>query len=78
MANIQQMVGNLKQFKANINTNMRAYNEALKNGTLSYGMDQNDEAVLMALNKGEVNLDLDDNNRVMLIDQQIKCQIINK
>lgn len=66
MANIQQMVGNLKQFKANINTNMRAYNEALKNGTLSYGMDQNDEAVLMALNKGEVNLDLDDNNRVML------------
>ena len=66
MANIQQMVGNLKSFKANINTNMRAYNEALKNGVLSYGMDQNDEAVLIGLNKGEINLDLDENNRVKL------------
>ena len=45
---------------------MRAYNEALKNGVLSYGMDQNDEAVLIGLNKGEINLDLDENNRVKL------------
>jgi len=66
MANIQQMVGNLKSIKNVVNANLAAYNNSLKNGTLSYGMDQFDEAVLVGLNRGEINLDLDEDNRVKL------------
>jgi len=66
MANTQMMVANLKGFKDKVNANLAAYNTALKNGTLSYGMDQYAEGVLIGLNKGLINLDLDDEGRVKL------------
>lgn len=66
MATVQSMVGNLANIKTTVNANLAAYNRALKNGMLSYGMDQFDEGVLIGLNKGEINLDLDGEGRVKL------------
>ena len=66
MATVQSMVGNLKNIKNAVSANLAAYNSALKNGLLSYGMDQFDEGVLIGLNKGEINLDLDSKGRIKL------------
>ena len=66
MASVDQMVDNLGQFTTTVEKNLSAYNNALKNGTLSFGMDQHDEAVLQAIDKGEVKLALDKDGRVRM------------
>ena len=66
MAQVEIMVGNLGKFTSTVEANLAAYNDALKNGTLSYGMDQHDEAVLQAIDKGEVTLALDKEGRVKM------------
>ena len=66
MASVDQMVDNLGQFTTTVEKNLAAYNNALKNGTLSFGMDQHDEAVLQAIDKGEVKLALDKDGRVRM------------
>ena len=66
MAMVDQMINNLGNFSSTVEGNLAAYNLALKNGTLSYGMDQHDEAVLQAIDKGEVKLALDKEGRVKM------------
>ena len=66
MAIIERSVGELGAFAKAAEDAMANYNENLKNGTLSYGMDQFDEGVLQGLNKGTVNLTLDKEGRAML------------
>ena len=66
MAMTEQMVGNLGKFTTTVEANLASYNDMLKNGQLSYGMDQHEEAVLQAIDKGEVKLDLDKEGRVIL------------
>ena len=66
MAMVDQMINNLGNFSSTVEGNLAAYNLALKNGTLSYGMDQHDEAVLQAIDKGEVKLALDEEGRVKM------------
>lgn len=66
MAMTEQMVGNLGKFTTAVETNLASYNNMLKNGQLSYGMDQHEEAVLQAIDKGEVKLDLDKEGQVIL------------
>lgn len=66
MAMTEQMVGNLGKFTTTVEANLASYNDMLKNGQLSYGMDQHEEAVLQAIDKGDVKLDLDKEGRVIL------------
>lgn len=66
MAMVDQMVDNLGNFTTNIEKNLAVYKEMLMEGTLSYGMDQHDEAVLQAIDKGEVKLALDKEGRVKM------------
>ena len=66
MAMTEQMVGNLGKFTTTVEANLASYNDMLKNGQLSYGMDQHEEAVLQSIDKGEVKLDLDKEGRVIL------------
>ena len=66
MAMVDQMVDNLGNFTTNIEKNLAIYREMLMEGTLSYGMDQHDEAVLQAIDKGEVKLALDKEGRVKM------------
>ena len=66
MAMVDQMVGNLGNFTKTVESNLALYNQMLKNGTLSYGMDQHEEAVLQAIDRGEVELALDDEGRVKM------------
>jgi len=66
MAMVNQMVDNLGNFSTTVEKNLAAYNNALKNGTLSYGMDQHNEAVLQAIDKGDVKLALDEDGRVKM------------
>jgi len=66
MAMVNQMVDNLGNFSKTVETNLAAYNKALKDGTLSYGMDQHNEAVLQAIDKGDVKLALDEDGRVKM------------
>tara|TARA_R110002012_G_scaffold43135_4_gene116822 strand:+ start:9793 stop:10977 length:1185 start_codon:yes stop_codon:yes gene_type:complete len=66
MAIVQRSVGELGGFSKAVKKAMTSYNAALKNGTLSYGMDQFNEGVLQGLNKGTVNLTIDDNGRALL------------
>jgi len=66
MAMVNQMVDNLGNFSKTVEKNLAAYNKALKDGTLSYGMDQHNEAVLQAIDKGDVKLALDEDGRVKM------------
>ncbi len=66
MALIQRSVGELGAFSKSVKNAMTNYNASLKNGTLSYGMDQFNEGVLQGLNKGTVNLTIDDDGRTLL------------
>lgn len=66
MAATEQMVGNLGNFTKTVESNLALYNDMLKNGTLSYGMDQHEEAVLQAIDKGDVKLALDKDGRVRM------------
>mgnify|MGYP003644905467 CR=1 FL=1 len=66
MALIQRSVGELGGFSKAVGNAMTSYNASLKNGTLSYGMDQFNEGVLQGLNKGTVNLVIDDDGRTVL------------
>jgi len=66
MAMVDQMVDNLGNFAKNTESALAAYNDGLLNGSLSYGMDQHDEATLRAIDKGEVKLALDKEGRVKM------------
>tara|TARA_B100001250_G_C19794398_1_gene788092 strand:+ start:752 stop:1921 length:1170 start_codon:yes stop_codon:yes gene_type:complete len=66
MAVIERSVNELGAFSQAAQDAMNNYNENLKNGTLSYGMDQYDEGVLQGLNKGTVKLNFDKDGRVLL------------
>ena len=66
MAMVDQMVDNLGNFTTNIEKSLAVYKEMLMEGTLSYGMDQHDEAVLQAIDKGEVKLASDKEGRVKM------------
>tara|TARA_R110000764_G_scaffold62944_1_gene133493 strand:+ start:979 stop:2193 length:1215 start_codon:yes stop_codon:yes gene_type:complete len=66
MGMVNQMVDNLGNFTTNVEESLAAYKEMLLQGTLSYGMDQHDEAVLQAIDKGEVKLALDKDGRVKM------------
>ncbi len=66
MAIIERSVSELGAFAKAAEDAMANYNENLKNGTLSYGMDQYDEGVLQGLNKGTINLELDKEGRAVL------------
>ena len=66
MAMVDQMVDNLGNFTTGIEKSLAIYKEMLMEGTLSYGMDQHDEAVLQAIDKGEVKLALDKEGRVKM------------
>ncbi len=66
MAATEQMVSNLGNFTKTVESNLALYNDMLKNGTLSYGIDQHEEAVLQAIDKGDVKLALDKDGRVRM------------
>lgn len=66
MAATEQMVSNLGNFTKTVESNLALYNDMLKNGTLSYGIDQYEEAVLQAIDKGDVKLALDKDGRVRM------------
>ena len=66
MAVIDNTVNELGAFSAAAEKAMADYNENLKAGLLSYGMDQYDEGVLQGLNKGTISLAMDKDNRVHL------------
>ena len=66
MASIDQMVSRLGQFAKTGEANIQAYKTALREGTLSYGMDQNDEGVLKSLINGDVALAIDDDGKVKM------------
>jgi hypothetical protein len=66
MAATEQMVSNLGNFTKTVESNLALYNNMLKNGTLSYGIDQHEEAVLQAIDKGDVKLALDKDGRVRM------------
>tara|TARA_B100000902_G_C27237191_1_gene878078 strand:+ start:274 stop:1413 length:1140 start_codon:yes stop_codon:yes gene_type:complete len=66
MAVIKRSVGELGGFAKSVKSAMQLYNASLKNGTLSYGMDQFGEGVLQALNKGTVNIEVDEDGRALL------------
>jgi hypothetical protein len=66
MATTEQMVNNLGNFTKTVESNLALYNDMLKNGTLSYGIDQHEEAVLQAIDKGDVKLALDKDGRVRM------------
>jgi len=66
MAVIERSVNELGAFSQAAQEAMNNYNENLKNGTLSYGMDQFDEGVLQGLNKGTVQLTIDKDGRAVL------------
>lgn len=66
MAATEQMVSNLGNFTKTVESNLALYNDMLKNGTLSYGIDQYEEAVLQAIDKGDVKLALDKDGRVKM------------
>ena len=66
MAIIERSVNELGAFSQAAQEAMNNYNENLKNGTLSYGMDQFDEGVLQGLNKGTVQLTIDKDGRAVL------------
>ena len=66
MAVIERSVNELGAFSQAAQEAMTNYNENLKNGTLSYGMDQFDEGVLQGLNKGTVQLTIDKDGRAVL------------
>ena len=66
MAVIERGVNELGAFSKAAQEAMDNYNENLKNGTLSYGMDQYDEGVLQGLNQGTVELQVDEEGRVLL------------
>jgi len=66
MATIERTVDELAAFSQAAEKAMASYNENLKNGTLSYGMDQYDEGVLQGLNKGTIGLQLDKEGRAVL------------
>ena len=66
MAATEQMVSNLGNFTKTVESNLALYNDMLKNGTLSYGIDQHEEAVLQAIDRGDVKLALDKDGRVRM------------
>ena len=66
MAMVDQMVDNLGNFTKTTEDNLALYNDMLKNGTLSYGMDQHEESVLQAIDRGDVKLALDKEGRVKM------------
>jgi len=66
MAATEQMVSNLGNFTKTVESNLALYNDMLKNGTLSYGIDQHEEAILQAIDKGDVKLALDKDGRVRM------------
>lgn len=66
MAATEQMVSNLGDFTKTVESNLALYNDMLKNGTLSYGIDQHEEAVLQAIDRGDVKLALDKDGRVRM------------
>ena len=66
MAVIKRSVGELGGFAKAVKNAMQLYNASLKNGTLSYGMDQFGEGVLQGLNKGTVNIEIDEDGRALL------------
>ena len=66
MAMVDQMVDNLGNFTKTTEANLALYNDMLKNGTLSYGIDQHEEAVLQAIDRGDVKLALDKEGRVKM------------
>jgi len=66
MAATEQMVSNLGNFTKTVESNLALYNDMLKNGTLSYGIDQHEEAGLQAIDKGDVKLALDKDGRVRM------------